>query len=287
MSPLHPGCSQCILTFPGAFLVSPVHPDCSWHVPTASWLSLRCPQCPHCIPGVPEVSPTVFHPTRRSPVSPVHPSCPLRVSLLSPPHPDCSQCPHRIPGLSLRVPASPSCPRCVPAPRGCFSSTSHLSPVSPGCPQGVLGVPGASWLSLDCPQCVLAAPRRAQQGWGHSRLSSPVLGFGMGTVVWGRPSQPRWHVLGCGLGTGRVPKPCPHSALGGTGEGTRALGDPGRAGAVSPSPQGPSRCPRGAPRWGRGWPRCPSVGAPPAVPAGGLGGPRATLPLQTEPHFPL
>lgn len=130
---------------------------------------------------------TVFPPTCRSPVSPVHPSCPLRVSLWSPPHSDCSQCPHRIPGCPCVSLASPSCPRCVPAPRGCFSSTSHLSPVYPGCPQGVLAVPAASSLSLDCPQCVLAAPRTAQQGWGHSGLSSPIPGLGMGTLVWGRP----------------------------------------------------------------------------------------------------
>lgn len=216
------------------------------------------------------------------------------------------------------------CPCRVPAvldvsllPQGCFCSTSRLSPVYPSCPQSVLTVPG---LSPVCPGCPKSSPAPAtQQRWGHLGLSPHVprargedRGAGQAKAspsppCWGpRPgcgarSLLRWRVRGRAVWARAVsPRRLGWVAADlrwvtrGTGEGDTGSGCPGSAGAASPSPQGPSRCPRGAPRWGRGRPCHPSVGPPQLSPPAGPGGAagcssppdRVSLPPLTQPEPP-
>lgn len=94
------------------------------------------------------------------------------------------------------------------------------------------------------------------------------------------PSQPRWHVLGCGLGSGRVPTPCPHSAR---GSGDRVTGGYWGGGhglwvalAVPEPCPPPHRDPRAAPEGphaGGGDGRAVHLSGPPRLsPPGAWGG---------------
>lgn len=98
-------------------VMSPVCPQC---VPKMS------PMCPHCVPSVSPSCPSV------SPLCPLHvpnvsPMCPQRVPIVFP------VCLQRVPHVS------PSCPHGTPpvSPRN-LHCVPKLSPVTPGCPHGVL-----------------------------------------------------------------------------------------------------------------------------------------------------